>query len=298
MVGDVLGVRRADADVDQRHALAVARDEVIGGHLEPVPWARGDGFLRSFGNVAAPDLGAARQHHALVGTALGEPCQAPAHELVDVAVIVGEQNPLLHVAPVAARIVHEPAQRVVDAHRIEQGERTRLSLRHLPLAVHHLVADEGEQRGGKMARKLAGGYPGPADVVDALQHVRVGDLLAADLDCDLGVVLGDQGLELLEQVPAEVVRVRDRRRIDARPLELGERTPRARRRSHLAADDAQQRIAESSAILGRRRLAGRQIAVERARQRRAGAGIDRLQAIDSRLGRQRLLVVRFPHATL
>src|SRR3546814_7499859 len=42
MVADRLGVRRADADVDQADAAAARRDQVIGGHLVPPPRAVGD----------------------------------------------------------------------------------------------------------------------------------------------------------------------------------------------------------------------------------------------------------------
>jgi hypothetical protein len=37
VVGDVLGVGRADADVDQGHAIAVGGDQVVGRHLVAVP---------------------------------------------------------------------------------------------------------------------------------------------------------------------------------------------------------------------------------------------------------------------
>ena len=92
--------------------------------------------------VAAPDLGAAGQHEALVGAVAAQAFQAPADELVDIAMVVGEQNPVLHVAPVAARVVHEAAQRVVDAHGIEERERARLAFGDIPLAVGHLVPHE------------------------------------------------------------------------------------------------------------------------------------------------------------
>src|SRR3546814_14949902 len=42
MVADRLGVRRADADVDQADAAAARRDQVIGGRLVPPPRAVGD----------------------------------------------------------------------------------------------------------------------------------------------------------------------------------------------------------------------------------------------------------------
>ena len=45
MIGDVLGVRRADADIDERDPVPVPAHEVIGRHLEAVP-GRGADQLR------------------------------------------------------------------------------------------------------------------------------------------------------------------------------------------------------------------------------------------------------------
>ena len=71
-----------------------------------------------------------------------------------------------------------------------------------------------------MARQLAGGHATLGDVLHALDHVGVGNLLAAQIDADLGVVLGNQRLELFQQVAAEVPGMRDRGGVDARPLEF------------------------------------------------------------------------------
>ena len=69
------------------------RIEVVGRHLEAVPGRRrdlgGDGRLVE----AALDDDAAGQDEALEGPVLGELADRPAHELVDVAVVVGEQDP-------------------------------------------------------------------------------------------------------------------------------------------------------------------------------------------------------------
>ena len=44
VVGDVLGVRGADADIDKRHAVAIAMKKMIGRHLKAVPRRRADEF--------------------------------------------------------------------------------------------------------------------------------------------------------------------------------------------------------------------------------------------------------------
>jgi hypothetical protein len=129
-------------DVDEGHTLAVGRDEVIGRHLEPLPLACRDGYFCLSGSVAAPDLAAARQHYQLVGVVRAQPAQSPTHELIDIAVVVGQQYPVLHVAPIATGVVHEAVQREIDTNGIEQRERPRSALGGRPLAVHDFVADE------------------------------------------------------------------------------------------------------------------------------------------------------------
>ncbi len=50
VIGDVLGVGRADADVDQCHAMAVFGDQMVGRHLIAVPDHAGDdglGFIQA-----------------------------------------------------------------------------------------------------------------------------------------------------------------------------------------------------------------------------------------------------------
>ena len=145
MIGDVLGVRRADADVDQRHALAVRAapgDRPASGSGATASWRCAPRprparcRARSRRCPAAP---AARTAAALV-----QPREADAHELVDVAVIVGQQHPALHVPPVAAGVVHEAAQRVVDAGGIEQRQRQSAAVVEIDEAVGDLVADGGE----------------------------------------------------------------------------------------------------------------------------------------------------------
>jgi hypothetical protein len=299
MISDVLGVRRTDPNIDEGHTLTIGRDEVVGRHLEALPLARRDGLFRLVRRVvAAPDLTAARQYDALVDVVCGEPAQAPAHELVDVAVIVGQQYPVLHVAPVAAGVVHEAMQGKIDAHGVEQRQRPRSALRHRPLAVRDLVADEPQERRREITGQLDRGHAPLGDLLDALQHEGIGNLLVAQPDLDLGAVLLHQRYELLEQIAAEVPRMRHRRFVDAGLLEFGERAAGAGGGADLVADHAQQRIAEGGALLERRGRAGCEIKVERAGERRAGLGINRLETIDRRLGHELPLVILRRHPRL
>ena len=123
MVGDVLGVRRTDADVHETHAAPVRADDMIGRHLEAMPGDGRHARLRFFRRQRSVDDDIAGQDHPLHAGVGLELLQSPLHELVDIAVIVGEQHPGLHRAPVRARVVDEAPQRVVDAWRIEQRKR-------------------------------------------------------------------------------------------------------------------------------------------------------------------------------
>ena len=122
MIGDVLRVRGPDADIHETHALPVRADDVIGRHLEAVPGDGEHARFRLLRRKRAIDDGVAGQHHlrdALVGVEL---LQSPLHELVDIAVVVRQQHPGLHRAPVGARVMHEPSQRIIDARRVERAQ--------------------------------------------------------------------------------------------------------------------------------------------------------------------------------
>ena len=190
--------------------------------------------------------------------------QAPLHELVDIAVIVGQQHPGLHRPPVGAGIVHEPAQRIIDARRVEQGERPLGA--EVELAVRGLVADRGERRHGKETRELRRVGAAARQLIAAFDHIRVGNLLRADADLDRGAVFRDQRLELLEQIGAKFRRLRDRRRVDAGFAELGEGARAREGRAIGRIDQAQFRIAEQGAGRSRRRLAVLEKALDRAAQ--------------------------------
>ena len=127
MVGDVLGVGRPDADIDDGYpALPVRARQVIGRHLEALPGGCGHQCRRIRGIAANFDP--TRRDQAVIGRCrVGELVQPPAHELIDIALVVGQQNPRLDVAPGCAGVVHQSAQGKIDAHGIEQAKRHRLA---------------------------------------------------------------------------------------------------------------------------------------------------------------------------
>ncbi len=116
MVGRRLGVGRADADIDDGDAAAaVAAQQVVGRHLEAVPRRGQHGGFGHRRVVAPPHDGAARQHELGVGAVgLGQLLHRPGQEMIDIALVVGGQDPWLDGAPVGARVVDQALQRVVD----------------------------------------------------------------------------------------------------------------------------------------------------------------------------------------
>ena len=149
--------------------------------------------------------------------------------------------------------MHEPAQRIVDPRRVEQRQRPLGAGADFEHAVGDLVADHRERGRGKMAREFGGGDAAATEFVAGLEHVGVGDFLSAEPDFHLGAELARERLELLEQIGAEVLGMRHRRRIDAGRREFGEGARVRGRRAVGAIGHAQARIAETRAHLGRRR---------------------------------------------
>ncbi len=140
MVADRLGVGRTDADIDQRHAVALVGHQVIGRHLVAAPRPGGD---RRFGivEIAAFEQ-AARDRKArerAVGSA--QRIDREADEFVDVADVIGEQDEVLEIFRRGARIMFQPGQTEVGAGTVEQGEGAALGIGEIIFAVGYLVAD-------------------------------------------------------------------------------------------------------------------------------------------------------------
>ena len=135
---------------------------------------------------------------AVIGARFRQLLASPAHELVDIAMIVGQQDPGLHLAPVGARVVLEPLQRVVDADGVEEGQRQGLARPMVPLAVGDLVAHLREARHRKVNGQFGGRDAVAPEVVALFEHVRVGDFLFGPRDFDAGAIVADQVAQLLD----------------------------------------------------------------------------------------------------
>ncbi|MCY1433257.1 hypothetical protein D9M71_492800 [compost metagenome] len=284
MVGDVLGVGRADTDVHQGHAVAVVGDQVVGRHLEAVPFHAGDDGVGLAVVHAALDDHVARQDHAHEARVVAHALQAEVDELVDVAVVVGQQNPWLHMAPVAAGVVHQAAQGEVDPRGVEQRQRHRVGVLPLVQAVGDAVGSGRQIGAGEHSRELGGGHAGTGQLVTMLDHVGIGDVLFAGADFHpYGEVL-HQRPQLLQQVFAEGCGLGNGDGVGAWHLDLGVG---AGGRGHFAlaqVGHAQQRVAEHGALGGVRHHALLEVMPQRLAQGASSALVQLRQAIDRRFG--------------
>ena len=67
---------------------------------------------------------------------------APDDELVDIAVIVGEQYPGLHVAPMGAGIMQDALEGIIHPDRIEHSKRQGLAGHVVPIAIGDFIAHQ------------------------------------------------------------------------------------------------------------------------------------------------------------
>ncbi len=176
--------------------------------------------------------------------------------------------------------MHETAERIIDAGRVEQSERPLGA--EVEFAVRGLVADRGQRRHGKETREFGRVGAAARHLVAAFDHVRIGNLLRANADLDRGAVLRHERLKLLEQISSEVPRLGNRRCVNASLAELGE-SARARGRLPVGRiSQAQFGIPEQGPRRRRRRLAVLKKALHCAMQRlrrlivQANEPVDRL----------------------
>ena len=140
MVGDVLGVGRADANVDHGDATAAFAQQVVGGHLRQARRHHAQRIKRLGGQT-----GAARHNVAgldkgnVVTVRVGHGRVAQAHELINVELVVGEQHEVLEALGRGAGVVAQPLQRVVDARGRKERQRLRLARARLVRAVGNAV---------------------------------------------------------------------------------------------------------------------------------------------------------------
>ena len=203
--------------------------------------------------VALPhDRAAGQDELGVDAVGLGQLLHRPGQEMIDVALVVGEQDPRLDGAPVGSRVVQQAAQRVVDPKRVEQGERPRFPGFEHPGAVGDLVADIGQHRRREIARQLGDREIAVDEFVAGFGDERIRDLLVADADIEGGAELLAERPQLLEQVLAEERRLRDGRRVKAGRLELRPGAAREAQGAGRLPVDAQLGIAEGAPFLRRR----------------------------------------------
>ncbi len=171
VIGDRLGVRRAYADVDQRDAHVVGRHQVVGRHLVAAPG--------SLVELHTGILGPAIEHHAAgAGEAgvetLADPLGRPVDELVDVAVVVGEQHEALEMLGRGASVMREAGEREIGAQAIEQRQRHGLAGLVQIEAVGQFVADQRQLGGREIARKLVRADARHRGAVLPVEHVGNG----------------------------------------------------------------------------------------------------------------------------
>ena len=138
--------------------------------------------------------------------------------------------------------MHEASQRIVDPRRVEQGERALGAEEEF--AVRGFVADRGQRGDREKTREFDGVGAAARQLVAAFDHIRVGDLLRADADLDRGAILGDERLELFDEIAAKIGRLGDRRRVDAGLAEFREGSRARKRRAVGRISQAQFGIAE------------------------------------------------------
>ena len=205
VVGDGLCVGRPHADVHHRDALSARRGQVIGWHLVLLPGVLAQRRIR-VGRLARHHH-AARARQLVIGT-VGrlQLLAGPAHELVDVAVVVGEQHIGLHVLHRRSGVVPQPRQREVGPQPVEM--RQGKVARRIKQAVGDLVADVRQVRGRKPPRQPRCHRPVQRHV-QPVGHIGEGNFLAGQPDVEGRAILPLQQAQLLGEIGAEQFRPRD-----------------------------------------------------------------------------------------
>ena len=150
MVADIFGICRADPNINQRDPLSVFGYQMPGGHLVLFPRQIGNRFLRCLRVRRYPDP--ARAGEGDIG-ALGieNLATAPAHELIDVAGVVGKQHIRLEMVNRRAGIVAQARQREIDAAGVEVGK--WIVFRRMKQAIGGFIANLRQLGGGEKTRQ-------------------------------------------------------------------------------------------------------------------------------------------------
>ena len=212
MVAYRLRVGRTHPDIDQRDARASFTDQVVGGHLVASPGGIGQLVARVLGRAGQPQTAGAGERGIGVRTQL---TARPIDELVDIAVVVGEQDEALEILWSGAGIMRQPRQAEIGAKPVEQRQGDGgVGIGDLD-PVGQLVADVGQLGRGEMACQF--GRPNLRQLRSGSAIEDVGEryLLPRRLHGDLDRVIVLDELELLAQVIREQVRPCHGRRVSA-----------------------------------------------------------------------------------
>ncbi|MCY1210347.1 hypothetical protein D9M72_220330 [compost metagenome] len=264
--------------------MAVGGDQVVGRHLVAVPDHAVDDGLHLALVHATLHHHVARQHHAHVARVFVQQVDAVADELVDVAVIVGQEDPRLHVAPVTAGVMHQAAQGEVHPCRIEQRQGHVLEIVPVVQAISHAITGGGQVGAGEDPRQFGSGDAGAGQFIALLDHVGIRDILLAypHFDGD-GEVLHERS-QLVQQVTAKVFRLGHGDAVGAWHLHLGVGAHGARHLALAVVGDTQFGIAEQFALGGAGQGAFLEIALQCLAQRIGSAMVEGGKARNSLFG--------------
>ena len=178
MVGDRARVAGADADVDHGDAAPVGPGQVVGRHLRQARPATGPSSAPGAGAelTSTTSPGATKRSYSSPSAIA---CAGEGAEMLDVALVVGQQHEALEVLRVRAGVVVEPLQAVVDALGGEQRQRRRLAAAGAPGAVGDVVVGVAEVGHREQVLQLVQLRAGQA-AADLLDHERQRDRPVAD----------------------------------------------------------------------------------------------------------------------
>ena len=151
----------------------------------------------------------ARQHHAHKARVVPQLLKAVQDELIDIAMVVGQQNPRLHMAPIAAGVVHQATQREVDPGSVEQRQGQRIGVFPIVQAICDAVGGGGQVGAGEYARQRGCGHSGTGKLIPLFDHIGIRNILLADTDFHLNGEIAHQRHQLLQKVVTERGRMGD-----------------------------------------------------------------------------------------
>ncbi len=149
------------------------------------PGQIGDGLLGSFGFGSDPDpTGAGEGDVRAVG--IEDLTATPAHKLIHIAGVVGEQHKRLEMFGWRTGVVTQARQREINAAGVKMRQRGKLCRMVDPVGgfIPNL-----RQLGGREVARQASAHGAVQRQFGTINHIRIGDLMARWLDGDVGTVI-------------------------------------------------------------------------------------------------------------